>query len=64
MTTLALIAVRLAEEVLAASARERWHGVSNLPSSGSGFMSSVWFKIGAAVLFCGYYNRACGGKLI
>ncbi len=53
MTTLALIAVRLAEGVLAVSARERWQGVQHLPSSSGGFMSSIWFKIGAAALFAG-----------
>jgi hypothetical protein len=51
MTTLTLIAVRLAEGVLASSARERWHGVSNPSSGNSDFMYSIWFKIAAIVLF-------------
>ena len=46
MTTLALIAVRLAEEVLAVSARERWQGC-RIFQAAAAFMSSIWFKIAA-----------------
>jgi hypothetical protein len=53
MTTLTLIAVRLAEEVLAVSARERFGGLQHLPNGGSDFLSSVWFKIAAVALFAG-----------
>ncbi len=51
MTSLAIIAVRLAEGILAASARDRWHAVQNLPNSSSSYMSSPWFKIVALSLF-------------
>jgi hypothetical protein len=50
MTTLALIAVRLAEGALAASARDRWQGVQHLPNGGS-IVHSAWFKIVAVTLF-------------
>jgi hypothetical protein len=71
MTSLALIAVRLAEGILAISARERWSGGVQHIQSGSDFASGVWFKIAAAALFAGtviaflivnLYNRFSQGK--
>jgi hypothetical protein len=53
MTTLTLIAVRLADEVLAASAHDRWQGVKHLKGSNIDFISSVWFKVAMVVLFTG-----------
>jgi hypothetical protein len=44
MTTLALIAVRLAEEALAISARDRWQGLQHIKSDTS-FISNGWVKL-------------------
>jgi hypothetical protein len=49
MTTLALIAVHLAQGLMAVSARERWNGIQNLKSN-TGFISSGWFKLAMALI--------------
>jgi len=49
MTTLALIAVKLAQGVVALSARERWQATQHL-SSDNGIMTNKWFTIAMVVV--------------
>jgi hypothetical protein len=72
MTTLTLIAVRLAEEVLAVSARDRWHGMHSVQKANLAFPHSVWFIVTIVLLVAGaviaiialsLYNRLSQRKI-
>jgi hypothetical protein len=52
MTTLALIAVHLAENVLAISAHDRWQGLKNIKSDTS-FISNGWVKLALVLVLAG-----------
>ena len=52
MTTLALIAVRLAEDALAVSARDRWQGIQHIKSD-TGLISNRWVQLAIALVLVG-----------
>ncbi len=53
MATPAHIAVRLAEGILALTARDRFNAMQNLDSGSNSFMTSKWFTVAMVILLAG-----------